>query len=207
MKTKSIITLLSVLIISLNSCKKDSTEETTTPTPVTPVDNTVCEGKTGVTSFFPLAQGNQWVYKRNYFASGNPLDSSTVDGTQVYNSVTYMKIREYQGVGSSTVYRYYRVASNGDVYFYEYGSGIEYLLIPATPTLNQMLGADPTHYGTTRKVTSLTASLTTSTCTYTNLMVIENYGMTGGLVSTVYYKKGMGFVKDGDFQVIQAKVN
>jgi hypothetical protein len=208
MKTNKLFTIILLLTMSVVSCSKDDDDQTTTTTtPPPPAENTVCDGHAGNSSYFPLAQGNQWVYKRNYFVSGNLLDSSTVSGTQVYNGKTYMKMRQYQGIGSSTVYNYYRTEANGDVYLWDTNNSVELLLIPANPALNQILGPDPTHFGTTRKVTSLTASLTTSTCSYTNLMVIQNLGSSGSLISTVYYKKGLGTVHDDDFQVIAATIN
>ena len=187
---KKAITISAILIIAfsavtIQSCKKSSSSTpapTTTPPPATSV---ICNGN-GTTSNYPLAANNTWHYKD---ASGNTFDN-TVGSTVTYGAYTYFIVSSTQG---GTLYL--RQAANGDIMAYD-GSNADVLYIPAAPTVNQTWQCQ-TGFGYYRKVVSTNASLTTSSCSYTGLLEIQDLNSIGGSVfGQFYYKKGVGDVSD-----------
>jgi hypothetical protein len=145
--------------------------------------STLCDGN-GTTSWFPLALNNSWFYK----GSGSNQFTDNITGTQVYGSFTYHKIENTLG-GTN----YLRQASNGDIMIYNSATSTEYLYVPGSPTVNQTW-TFPMQFSATRKVISTNATLTTSTCTYTGLLKIQNFNGTGGGETVMYFKKGLGMV-------------
>jgi hypothetical protein len=195
---KKIMNYSFVAILTIGLCFGACKKETSTPAPTPPAAaaNYVCSGKSGVTGIFPLTAGDVWIYGSNYNVSGaNGLDTSRIEGTAVFNGVTYVQIHYYQSLGGGTGYVYYRTATNGDVYVYS--AGTEYLYMPASPVAGQTLGPDGV-VATTRKIISTTASLTTPKCTYSNCVQVQLYGQTGGVIGTDYYKAGLGLLYTSD---------
>lgn len=190
MKSKQFAILCSAMVIgSLASCKKS---ETTTPAEETPVVvtpvNKICTGN-GTTSYFPLDSLNTWGF--SYTISGMTQTSSPlykVVGTILYNSKRYTNIDD---IGSFNQNIYLRVdALSLDIYEYNSSNGQEYLYIPVNPILNQSWTIQ---YGS-RKVTNLSATKTTTSCTYTNLLEISDLDVNGVAYKMNYYKKGIGMV-------------
>lgn len=197
MKTFSTSLIVALVVAgTLYSCKKktddpepDPTTTTTTGTTGTtgsnPV-NLVCDGK-GTSTFYPLDSLNKWDY--DYSIGGINQSSRpvpTVIGSRTYGTTKYAEVKDRF---TST---YFRIdASNNNVYQYNDNNNTEYLWIPGAPTLNQTW---PTSPNTSRKVTNLSASITTVKCTYTGLLEISELDVNSALMAKVYYKKGLGMV-------------
>ena len=168
---------------SITSCN----QETEVPEDDTPA-NVLCDGK-GSTSFFPLAMGNVWVYSGTATTTKTVAEVATVDGEQQY-TVEVQGLNDWEEV--------YTVGSNGDVYFQSggtFGQDTNYLHVPASPTLNQEWLYTISFDGhITRRITSTTAEVTTSYCTYQNCIEIESYDGTGDYLYAHYYKVGVGHV-------------
>lgn len=190
MKSKQFAILCSVVVITgLSSCKKKTSTPTedTTPVVVTPV-NKICTGN-GTTSYFPLDSLNTWGF--SYTISGMAQSSSPlykVVGTILYNAKKYSNIDD---IGSFNQSMYLRedIVSH-DIYEYNSSNGQEYLYIPVNPVLNQTW---PIQYGS-RKITNLSATKTTSSCTYTGLLEISDLDVNGVAYKLNYFKKGIGMV-------------
>lgn len=187
-----------IMAIALSTgCKKDdNSTDNNTNNPTNPTVNQLCDGK-GTNSYLPLVQQNSWEWKQQ--GSGNIVHKWKVNGTQTFNSVNYLKMNIVWDSGLTETERYFRAASNGDVYQYStyYGAGQEFLYVPASPTLNQQWDypVSGSSQGTgKRKVTSVNASITTSSCSYTGLVTIAEYSGSS-LITTYYYKKGLGLVR------------
>jgi hypothetical protein len=161
----------------------------------------VCTGN-GSNYYFPMALNNKWTYEFNYYVGSGVKDTITVDGTVVYGGKTYYKFRMYNGIGMDSQYRYFRTdAATSDVY--EYKGSSELLFLPANPTVGQVIGTatEDLFSGVImgRKVSSLTATLNTPLCAYTNCLKIEVYNAsTGAHIGYHYYKKGVGCIYSDD---------
>ncbi len=173
------ILVILVCFALTEGCKKDSTDDSPTPTPAA---NVICDGN-GTTDFLPLVLNNSWYYS----ATGNSF-TLTVSGTATYSSKTYFEVTTNLG-GELLL----RKATNGDIMAYHTSSGTEQLYIPVAPTVGQTWNCDVEGTGT-RKVLSVSASLTTSSCSYTGCLKIQNTSASGTPGRTVYYKKGVGMV-------------
>jgi hypothetical protein len=146
----------------------------------------LCTGH-GSTSYFPIAQNNYWAYHE----TGFPDISDTVKGTMVFGSYTYFQFEHPDPFGGSSSYKYYRVASNGDIYQYSTSATQEYLEVPANPVVNQKwLSIE----GDTLKVMSLNASISTSLCSYTGCLQLNAYYPSGNFAKSLYYKRSIGLV-------------
>ncbi|MCE3295265.1 MAG: hypothetical protein K0R65_979 [Crocinitomicaceae bacterium] len=184
------------------SCKKEKEEDPVTPTPAV---NTLCDGN-GTSAFYPLTASNSWTY--TYLMAGQSQNVSphlVVNGTEVHNSKTYTKIEDETSVMYINPIRLRVESSNNDIYYYNESMDNEYVYVPAAPTLNQSWS-----YGSyTRKVTNLSASVSTSGCSYTGLLEISNLdGST--VVRREYFKKGLGLVyvnSTGGFFTSEYKLN
>ncbi len=199
--------LFSTSVIFYSSCKKKDTTPAATCSdgiqnqgetgidcggPCTACATSLCSGNSS-NNYFPLANSNFW-----QLDDINPNDyvKYNVTGTAVYNSLTYFKIT-ITDIGGS-YYMYLRQATNGDVYYYETINSTEYLYIPAAPTVNQSYPMYVFGVGS-RKVISTTASVTTSDCTYTGCLKIQDYDGSGNPNTAWYYKKGVGLVSQVTF--------
>jgi hypothetical protein len=184
-KVLSIVVL--AMIAAFISCSKDDSSDNNSAN-----QNKICNGVTS-NSIIPLKQGDAWTWTTLGFGS----IIETVVGKKTINSVEYFDVTHLETAFSQTNHHYYRVAANGDVYqnFSENQTN-EYLLIPANPTVGQNWQIQGAIYMDKRTVKSLTATVKTSKCTYSNCIVIdESNTSNGSVISTLYYKKGIGLVK------------
>ena len=149
----------------------------------------ICTGN-GQNSYFPMAQNNVWKY--GGYSDTTSDYQITISGTQVFNSVTYNKFAK-DDYFSSLLYFYYRVDGSGNIHEYSDPYNMEYLFIPANPTVNQKWGITGDD---TLKVASINATVTTPVCSYTGCLQIDRIDGGSGSVSVRYYfKKGFGMVR------------
>lgn len=213
MKTK-LLSLLSVFIFfsfAIISCSKDEDEETT-PEPSCS-DGIQNQGEAGVdcggpcalctshdlcngissSSYLPLADGNHWGMKltpQGYVINAN------VSGTQVINSVTYIKLNY-----NTSYTKYLRVLSNGDINEFSMIDSTEHLYIPASPSLNQEWACSVESLPGlgSRKVTATNVTVNSTSCSYTGCIEITEYDQFGGYRNAFVYKKNVGLVKVNPF--------
>jgi hypothetical protein len=183
---------LAICIASISylatSCKKktsDPVEETAVVT--TPPVNKLCDGS-GNNVYYPLDSLNTWTY--NYKISGVQQSISPTPKVISYQTYLSKKFALIKDAISFSGDVYMRV-DNGtnNVYQYDSNTGMEYLEIPGTPTLNQTWTSI---YNRTSTVTNLSASKATSNCSYTGLLEITV--VSGTVSAKYYYKKGLGKV-------------
>ncbi|MFZ5552807.1 MAG: hypothetical protein ACOZCO_06810 [Bacteroidota bacterium] len=155
--------------------------------PCAPCPSTLCDGN-GSTSFYPLALNNSWFYK----GSGTNQFTNTVSATATYNSLTYYKVDNTLG---GTIYL--RSATNGDIMIYNPSTSSELLYVPASPTTGQTWSY-PMQFSATRKVISSSTSFSTSSCTYSGCVKIQNFDASGNGKTVMYYKKGVGMVSSDE---------
>ena len=170
------------LIIS--ACKKKSDDSSSTPTPTpTPTTSVICDGN-GSSSYFPLALNNQWKYKDDQ-SSGITW---TLNDTATTSGNLYFTIDDLNGDLIFTTTKL-RADASGNIYLKD-GTG-EYLYVPANP----VVGTTTPYLGATSfKVKSLTAAITTDSCSYTNLLEMDVITSGGTANRYYYYKKGIGMV-------------
>lgn len=166
-------------VFLIDGCKKKDDKDET-PTPV----NYLCDGN-GEISYIPLDSANNWTYSFKMGGVSQSVHPSiSVTGHVTYGGKVYAKLEDatsYYGV------RYYREDASHNIYTY---SSAEYLEVPASPTLNQSWTGSDSY---TRTVTNLSASISTSSCSYTGLLEISEYSGTT-LKGKYYYKKGLGLM-------------
>ena len=183
----SAIAMVSVALLA--GCKKEETTNTTNNNNNTNTPNKLCDGN-GENSYFPLKAGNKWTYA---LKAGTTIDDWTVGATKVFNSKTYFSV-PWNRDGALFGDQYFRTDANGDVYSYDETSAQEYLFIPANPTDGQtwpyLSG------GSSREITATGVTQATTGCNYTGLIEVSSYNGTGTLISTYYFKKGLGKVYD-----------
>jgi len=105
---KKSILIIGIFFIFFASCNKENSTSTTSTKSVSILD------------YFPLKQGNYWVYKQSICdSSGNTIssnwknDSMVVKNDTVINNLTYHTIVEYNFyVNSHPTYYYYRDSAN-----------------------------------------------------------------------------------------------
>ena len=184
----SLVALVSLSMVIITSCKKKDKNEDITDDPSA---TQVCDGN-GSSSYYPLAIGNSFVY-----TSGSSFfsltDSVSIRFAKTFNSKSYYAEVTSNFLGLDTAY-YREDATTHDIYTW---NGInDALYIPGSPAINQSLPEIMGGFGFTAKVTNLSASFTTSSCTYSNLLEITVYDSKSAVYSTLYYKKGLGKVAD-----------
>lgn len=192
MKKLKQLSLLLIVACSMliPSCKKKSNDpELVTPPPI--VANTLCDGNNS-TSFYPMVLNNTWGYTYKIYTQQQTVHPSLkVTGTTTHNLKNYFEITDQNSVMFSNPREYREDATTHNIYFYDNSWAMEYLNIPASPTLNQSWAYTN---NTTRKVTNLSASLSTGSCSYTGLLEISIYNNSNVLQEVDYYKKGIGMV-------------
>ena len=147
--------------------------------------NMVCYGK-GTNTYLPLDSLNAW----NYDYKVNGVDQNDAPSPRVVGFVTINSLR-YAKVKDRILTMYYRTEpATNDIYCYD-GWGTEYLEIPGNPVLNQTWA---TNTSTSRRVSNLSATITTSKCTYTGLLEISEMIGNATVTGLWYYKKGLGLV-------------
>ena len=174
-------------LIVISSCKKNESkddEQTPTPTPI----NYLCDGN-GKNIYFPLDSTFSWSYS---YTLGGITQSSPpkyqVVGHETHDGKVYAKIEDVNSYYSEKYFR--EDISNHNIYSYNDYNNTEYLEIPYTPTLNQSWN----YSSNTKKVTNLSASVTTASCSYSGLLEVSEYDNTDVLTNKYYYKKGLGLV-------------
>lgn len=187
MKINSIL-LIAMSILTLSSCKKDKNEEST---PATPSVNKLCDGNSS-SSWMPLDSANSWSYSYTIGGIGQTSPTIIITGHSVRGGKTYAVTNDASYM-MQTDDRLFREDASHNIYYYSDNDNAEYLEVPGTPTLNQSWA-----YGTggyTRKVTNLSASFTTGSCSYTGLLEISYFNGSNQLQDKYYYKKGLGLVE------------
>jgi hypothetical protein len=191
-KLMTLILIVSACAILLPSCKKKKDE----PTPE-PEVNVLCDGN-GSGTYYPLALNNKWSYTDG---SGANKFNNSVSKTITYGSNTYYVISNSLG-GT----QYLRQAANGDIMTYDTGTSSEVLYIPASPTVGQSWSYN-LEFAATRKVINVSAPLSTS-CTYTDCLLIQTFNSGGMVAHTYYYKKGIGMLSTDEISVgINTRLN
>ena len=186
---KKLIYMMVYLIMAsqLTDCKKKEDDDDSTTTPPPPV-NTLCDGKGG-SSWMPLDSTNTWEFDYN-LSAGYPI--LVAKGTSTHSGKTYRVIEDASNLMYTSDYEVREDASTHDLYKYSDGSGQEYLEVPGSPSVNQVW---PINSGKSRKITSVNATLSTSSCNYTGLLEMQELDASLTLVYTYYFKKGLGMVK------------
>jgi hypothetical protein len=207
---RAFFTIVSLIAI-LSACKKEQTETCSdgiqnqsetgvdcggpcgnacdTPKVQIPL---ICAGNL-TESYLPLNTGNIWRY-------GN--------GTAGYDiKVTFkstLKNKEYfnlQFISTSTKEILVRKDSSNNIVEYINVQNIntnEQMYIPANPVLNQ----EWDYYTTInnkgkRVVSSVSAKIISTKCTYENVIEIKEYNENGTLTDVIYFKKGLGIIQIG----------
>jgi len=149
---------------------------------------------------FPLSLNNVWKYDSN----GDNIAEFELRVTNV-TSMGSDKVIEFTRDDYSAPYSYsVRQLSNGDLYTHPGGM----LLLPDNPTLNQTWLEYAPYYW---KVVSLSSTVVTASCTYSNCIRIDEYDGTDTHTGfSQYYKRGIGIVQysnPGSDQLIEVTLN
>lgn len=165
----------------LNSCTEDPdvTDD--------PDVDFFCDGN-GDNSFWPLQEGNEWVYD-----AGASNITLTVNGTAVFDGNTYAKITVSEGGLLS--YKYIRNDASGNTYEYVDYKGEEHRIIAASPAEGQVVSDQPPggtfndlivdHYGA--------PLFDVYPCDYETILYIQEFDNTTGDYKDVEeYVKGVG---------------
>lgn len=192
MRKIKLLTAITISVIAFYSCSKDkdTAEPEPTPTP-TPVVNVLCDGN-GSTSFYPLVVNNSWIYSYKIATQTQSTSPSPyILGTIIHDSISYFKFEDPNYLlNNSLELRIDPTSKN--IYSYSSSSNSEFLYIPGSPTINQVWNYSNSN---TRKVTNLSASINTASCSYTGLLEISQYNSSAVLLHKEYYKKGIGMVQ------------
>lgn len=164
-------------IVIVESCQKDDPA---------PTANVLCNGSSK-TSFFPLDSANNWNY--DYSMSSESPDLK-ITGHTTFSSKVYAVLVDASDIMYSSAIYLREDAVNHNIYCYNDLNSTEYLVVPASPQLNQSWEGSSIF---TKKVTNLSASVKTAKCSYIGLLEISEYDGTD-LVGKYYYKKGLGLV-------------
>jgi hypothetical protein len=193
MRYKVFFSLVLGLALFTSCSKKPSNNTTSTTGGTTTTPTVLCDGKTGNTSYYPLASGDIWVYILTVGKETHTVKSKTA----VFNSKTYFDISVLDSPNTPTD-EFYRVDTAGNIYYFNLGTDSEYLFIPANPVVNQSwrypVGYPLSNSFGTRKITALNYGLTNNYCTYSGLIQIEEFTQNAGFIESYYYKKGLGLV-------------
>lgn len=144
----------------------------------------VCEG-TGGNSWFPLSEGNYWIYAM----PANDWFQWSVQGTvQQNNGKTYYHVVTTGSFG--TIHDYYREEAS-EIYEWNVNLSIEEVYIPANP-VNGFQWTTST--ADSIIIDDVSATLNSQNgCSYDELLQMTSY--TGGNASTSYFKRGLGMVE------------
>jgi len=185
---KKLIFLLAgiAVTVQLSNCKKSSDDDDDTPTV-----NQLCDGN-GKDSWILLDSTNHWDYKFTIAGQNQTSPTLTVGGTSVHGANTYRVISDDSHLMYFDDYEVREDAATHNIYKYNDNNGNEYLEVPGSPTLNQTWALSS---GYSRKITNLSASLSTAGCNYTGLLEMIELDGNSATVQTYYFKKGLGMVK------------
>jgi len=177
------------LASQLTNCKKDDKDDDDD----TPAASTLCDGKGG-SSWLRLDSANSWTYTWAITGQSMPISPKLLlTETTEHAGKTYRTmVDESDGDMLNYDYEYREDASTHDLYQYYPCCDEEHLEVPGSPTLNQTW---TTVADWSRKITSVSASVSTGSCNYTGLLEITEYDANMAVVNKYYYKKGLGLVK------------
>jgi len=171
--------------VLINSCNQEDEVADPNGNPA----NVLCDGA-GSISYFPLADSNVWVYSGTFGATKTVTDVETVSTGTQYTVNADQGFNDYDEV--------FIVGSNGDVFLESAGTTVQdtnYLHVPINPTLNQEWIYTISFDGNKiRRVTSISATVTTSSCTYNDCLEITEFDGTGDQLGTYWFKQGVGEV-------------
>ena len=187
---KKLIYMMAFLAMAsqITNCKKEDKDDDDDDTPAA---NVLCDGKGG-SSWMRLDSANSWTYTWSLDGQNFPISPKLVVGeTTEHDSMTYRLLVDSDNNMLSYDYELREDATTHDLYQY-YFSGEEFLVVPGSPTLNQSW---TTVTNWTRKVTSVSASVSSHDCNYTGLLEITEYDANMEIKNKYYYKKGLGLVK------------
>jgi hypothetical protein len=178
-----------LLFLGVYSCKKTDPP----PPPPPPVVNYLCDG-TGQSTYYPLKTGYKWDYNE----TGSGTSFYEVNLNKTFGGHTYFEVKFKSSVDN--INYYYRNDSVGNTIRYYEPDLAEYMYIPINPVMGQTIATYTT--GGKRVVSGVNQTITTSSCTYTGLLKIDDINGSGVGVDTWYYKKGLGAVQSmGYFNV------
>lgn len=153
-------------------------------------------------SIIPLSVGNYWKYGNGTAGYDiKILFKSTLRNKEYFNL-------QFKASSSKEVLLREDSSKNIIEYLNIPGSIIEeQIYVPANPILNQEWRYyTPTNLFGKRVVTSVTATIVSTECTYENLIEIKEYSESGMLIDVLYFKKGLGIVQisaTGKFKVFE----
>jgi hypothetical protein len=177
---KTLFTSILILIgtiVFIESCENDDNKAV----------NPLCDGNSKNT-FMPLDSANNWKY--DYSKSQTIGGNIRVIDHYIFNDKTYAVLKDQSDLMYINEVYLREDADNHNIYSWSESKGMDYLLVPANPQLNQTWESAT---GFTKKVTNTAATKKTTYCTYTGILEItEYYGTTEWAI--YYYKKGLGLV-------------
>lgn len=173
--------------VLLTNCKKSDSDDEDDPAPV----NQLCDGG-GKNIWMPLDSTNRWDFSFTIAGISQTSPTLTAGGTVTHSSKVYRRITDDSNLMYINDYELREDPATHDIYKYNDNNGNEYLEVPGTPTLNQTWALSS---GYSRKITSLSASLSTGACSYTGLLEMIEMDANSNTVQTYYFKKGLGLVK------------
>lgn len=179
----------------VSACKKaDNSSSNTTTNNQNNNSNKLCDGD-GEANYFPLKSGNTWTYSNQYKLTG------TVAGTVTHKGNTYYLVN-YSDASNNSYSLTLRNDNQNTTLYYNAANDSEYAYIPAKPdTVYKWRFPLPNGKFGKRKVTSVSSTVTTSTCTY-KAVEITQYDENGNAVTKYYYVKGLGEVRETTFAPI-----
>lgn len=157
--------------------------------------NYTCDGHPTINQYMPLIVGATWIYR---FSGNNTDNPYTCVGTATFNSKQYFKVDFNELNGLFVGSKYYRVASNGDIFYYHEPDNDEYMLIPGNPTAGQEW---PVEDSRTRKIDNMNGTAPNSVCTYTGCVFVRINQANGSMLAMEVYKKKVGLVASGIMQL------
>lgn len=185
MKLSNYVTIAATIFM-LYSCKKT---ETDTPTN-TPASSLLCDGNK-TTNYFPDRLQNKWVYdiKYNGKFEGKKAVINFTDSVFMMGK-PYLTLFDSTGYNLTGKLYLTRDSANNMVGYNAYFKK-HYIEVPSSPKVNESWD----YYNVaTRKVVNVNASFNTPNCNYSGLLQIDELQNGGGLIATMYYKKGLGMV-------------
>ena len=188
MKKLLYATAFLAMTLQLTNCKKsnnDDDSDNSTPT------NTLCDGKGG-NVWMPLDSTNHWDYEFTIASIHQGSPTLTAGGTSSHGGKTYRRIVDDSFMMYPDDYELREDAATHDIYKYNDNNGQEYLEVPGSPTVDQTWSLSS---GYSRKITSVNATLTTGSCSYTGLLEMIERDASLNTTNTYYFKKGLGLIK------------
>lgn len=189
---KKSILVISIGLIFFTSCRKEDSKSTT------PTSN-----QESVLDYFPLSNGNYWVYKQSeYDSSGNFIphtwknDSIVVKNDTIINNKTYHTVVEYNFIGATNPSTdYFRdsancIVNNNGTIIFSINPGFVCMKLLTPDTIAYV------NYSFINQTTNITVPLGAYSCVdFKGEMFrkVDNYNI--AYLSHNYYFKNIGTVK------------